>query len=78
MPKMVKKSVESGNIQPGVMRAPKFNPKGGMNLIIDGHAHAGGEYYDYGSIIRVLDENKADRVVLCPGEVNSMKYRRPS
>ena len=42
-------------------------------MIIDGHAHACGEYYDYASIIRVLDENKTDRVVLCPGEVNSRK-----
>jgi hypothetical protein len=44
-----------------------------MNMIIDGHAHACGEYYDYDSIIRVLDENNTDRVVLCPGEVNSRK-----
>jgi len=40
-------------------------------LIIDGHPHACREYFDYDSIIKVLDENKADKVVLCPGEVNS-------
>ncbi len=42
-------------------------------MIIDGHAHACGEYFDYESIIKMLDENKADKVVLCPGEINSKK-----
>ena len=42
-------------------------------MIIDGHAHACGEYFDYESIMKVLDENNADKVVLCPGEVNSKK-----
>ncbi len=42
-------------------------------MIIDGHPHACREYFDYDSIIKVLDENKADKVVLCPGEVNSIK-----
>lgn len=42
-------------------------------MIIDAHAHACGEYLDLQSIIKVLDENKTDQVVLCPGEANSKK-----
>ncbi|HYF83484.1 MAG TPA: amidohydrolase family protein [Clostridia bacterium] len=42
-------------------------------MIIDGHAHACGEYYNIESILRVLDSNNTDKVVLCPGEANSKK-----
>ncbi|MTI79522.1 MAG: hypothetical protein FH758_01370 [Firmicutes bacterium] len=42
-------------------------------MIIDGHAHACGEYFNYENIIKVLDSNKTDKVVLCPGEANSKK-----
>lgn len=42
-------------------------------MIIDGHAHACGEYFDGESIIKTLDFNNADRVILCPGEANSNK-----
>jgi hypothetical protein len=42
-------------------------------MIIDGHAHACGEYCNLESIIRVLVSNNTDKVVLCPGEVNSKK-----
>lgn len=42
-------------------------------MIIDGHAHACGDYLTAESIIRHLDQNKADKVVLVPGELNSAK-----
>jgi len=42
-------------------------------LVIDGHAHACGEYLTSESIIRCLDQNKVDKVVLVPGELNSAK-----
>jgi uncharacterized protein len=35
-------------------------------MIIDGHAHAGGDYRDASHIIKALDEAGADRLVLCP------------
>jgi len=37
-------------------------------MIIDGHAHQGGEYRDLPSIIKTLDDAGIDRVVLCPGD----------
>jgi len=42
-------------------------------LVVDGHAHACGDYLTAESIIRYLDQNKADKVVLVPGELNSAK-----
>jgi predicted TIM-barrel fold metal-dependent hydrolase len=41
--------------------------------IIDGHAHACGDYLTADNIIRILDENNVDKVVLVPGELNSTK-----
>ncbi len=37
-------------------------------MIIDGHAHLGGEYKDLPSIISALDNAGADKVVLCPAD----------
>jgi uncharacterized protein len=48
-------------------------------MIIDGHAHACGEYLTNESIIKNLDENKADKVMLAPGEKQSSKsYSLPN
>ncbi|MEL7568594.1 MAG: amidohydrolase family protein [Dehalobacterium sp.] len=47
-------------------------------MIIDGHAHACGEYLTADSILKKLDENSTDAVVLCPGELNKDKgYKLP-
>lgn len=35
-------------------------------MIIDGHAHLGGEYKDLPSILSTLDRSGADKVILCP------------
>lgn len=37
-------------------------------MVIDGHAHMGGEYFNLPSIIRTLDDAGIDIVVLCPGD----------
>lgn len=37
-------------------------------MIIDGHAHLGGDYRDTESIISVLDRLGVDKVVLCPAD----------
>ena len=37
-------------------------------MIIDGHAHLGGEYRDLPSILSTLDRSGADKVILCPGD----------
>lgn len=37
-------------------------------MIIDGHAHLGGEYRDGESIIATLDAAGADRVLICPAD----------
>ncbi len=37
-------------------------------MIIDGHAHLGGEYRDLPSILKTLDATGTDRVVLCPAD----------
>jgi predicted TIM-barrel fold metal-dependent hydrolase len=37
-------------------------------MIIDGHAHLGGEYKDLPSIVSTLDKSGADKVVLCPAD----------
>lgn len=60
--------------------APLWSPREGGNiLIIDGHAHACGEYHDLDSILGVLDSNHAAKVVLSPGEAGSKKtYGLPS
>ena len=39
-------------------------------MIIDGHAHASGDFLTSQGIIHTLDKAKADKVVLVPGEVN--------
>jgi predicted TIM-barrel fold metal-dependent hydrolase len=40
-------------------------------MIIDGHAHACGEYLTADCIIKTLDNSKADKVILVPGEPDS-------
>lgn len=42
-------------------------------MIIDGHAHACGCYNNTKSTIEYLKNNKIDKVILCPGEPNSLK-----
>ena len=42
-------------------------------MIIDAHAHACGEFLKGEDIVRILDENDVDKVVLVPGEVGSDK-----
>lgn len=42
-------------------------------MIIDGHAHACGEYLTVAGILKKLNENSTDAVVLCPGELNKDK-----
>ncbi len=37
-------------------------------MIIDGHAHLGGEYRDLPAIIKTLDATGTDMVVLCPAD----------
>ena len=36
-------------------------------MIIDGHAHSCGDFYDVDKLISILDELNVDKVVLCPG-----------
>ena len=40
-------------------------------MIIDGHSHACGKFLTAESIVKVLDDNGVDKVVLVPGELNS-------
>lgn len=48
-------------------------------MIIDGHAHACGDYLTPDRILRNLDDNNADLVILSPGELNSKKtYKMPN
>ena len=42
--------------------------KPATKMIIDGHAHLGGEYSDLPSIMRTLDDAGIDKVVLCPAD----------
>jgi predicted TIM-barrel fold metal-dependent hydrolase len=47
-------------------------------LIIDGHAHACGYYHNAQSAIYYLKEHQIGKVILCPGEPNSLKdYKLP-
>ncbi len=48
-------------------------------MIIDGHAHASGDFLTSKNIIRLLDETGVDKVILVPGELNSTKtYSLPN
>lgn len=40
-------------------------------MIIDGHSHACGKFLTAESIVKTLDDNGVDKVVLVPGELNS-------
>ena len=42
-------------------------------MIIDGHAHASGDFLTPEGIIQVLNTTKTDKVVLVPGEMNRLK-----
>jgi predicted TIM-barrel fold metal-dependent hydrolase len=47
-------------------------------MIIDGHAHACGEFLHVENVVRILDANRVDKIVLVPGEMNSEKnYNLP-
>lgn len=46
---------------------------GGLEMIIDGHAHSCGEFYDSSNIIKLLNKLNVDKVVLCPGIKNEEK-----
>jgi len=48
-------------------------------LIVDGHAHAAGEFFAAEDIFRILDDEGVGRVVLSPGPVNEpKKYAVPN
>ncbi len=42
-------------------------------MIIDGHAHSSGEFWEADGIVRLLDDLGVDKVVLCPGPINEQK-----
>jgi predicted TIM-barrel fold metal-dependent hydrolase len=42
-------------------------------MIIDGHAHACGDFLHAENVVRILDANRVDKIVLVPGEKNSAK-----
>ena len=48
-------------------------------MIIDGHAHASGDFLKPESIIDNLDKSGVDKVILVPGELESTKnYSLPN
>jgi len=48
-------------------------------MILDGHAHASGDYLAPENIIRILNKSGADKVILVPGKLNSTKtYSLPN
>jgi predicted TIM-barrel fold metal-dependent hydrolase len=48
-------------------------------MVIDGHAHACGRFLTPKGIIKELDKNRVDKVVLVPGELNSTaEYALPN
>ena len=48
-------------------------------MIIDGHSHACGRFLTPDSIIKILDTNGVDKVILVPGELNSKsEYSLPN
>lgn len=48
-------------------------------MIIDTHSHACGDYLNADSIIEILDKNKTDKTVLCPGQKGRKKnYNFPN
>lgn len=48
-------------------------------MIIDGHSHACGKFLTAESIVKTLDNNGVDKVVLVPGELNSKsEYTLPN
>ena len=48
-------------------------------MIIDGHSHSCGKYLTAEGIIKTLNENGVDKVVLVPGELNSKsEYSLPN
>ena len=59
-----------GNI---VIHANKPNYKRNTRMIIDGHAHASGDFLKPESIIDNLDKSGVDKVILVPGELESAK-----
>jgi predicted TIM-barrel fold metal-dependent hydrolase len=56
----------------------KASYKREINMIIDGHSHACGKFLTAQSIVKSLDENGVDKVILVPGELNSkLEYSLP-
>ena len=48
-------------------------------MVIDGHSHACGKFLTIDGIIKALDDNGIDKVVLVPGELNSKsEYSLPN
>ena len=48
-------------------------------MIIDGHAHACGEYLNAGNIIADMNRNQVAKMILCPGEKDSNRsYNFPN
>jgi len=48
-------------------------------MIVDGHAHAAGEFFAAADIVRHLDEEGVDKVILCPGPIHEpKKYAVPN
>lgn len=48
-------------------------------MVIDGHAHACGDFLNVENTIRILDQHQVDKVVLVPGELQSEKtYHLPN
>lgn len=45
-------------------------------MIIDGHAHACGDFLTAGSIVKKLNDTNVDKVILVPGELNSTRTYR--
>jgi hypothetical protein len=42
-------------------------------MIIDGHAHACGEFLHVENVVQILDANRVDKIAMVPGEMNSEK-----
>lgn len=42
-------------------------------MVVDGHAHAAGEFFAAADIVRLLDDEGVDKAVLAPGPINEPK-----
>ncbi len=62
-------AVRRRNPAAGLPRFAMMESKGPA-MVIDGHAHSAGEFYDVEGALRTLDALAVDKVVLAPGPVN--------